>query len=45
MSPLAGALDILQGEKEMYTAFLLPVISSLPRQIKNVENRQKYKIL
>ena len=38
MAPLSISLDLLQGVKEMYLGYLLPVITTL---LKSMENLQK----
>lgn len=38
MAPLATSLDILQGDKEMYMGYLLPVISTLQENLEGLNN-------
>lgn len=38
MTPLAQALDILQGEIEMYMGYFLPVISEITNKMTNFQN-------
>lgn len=40
MSLLAEALDILQGEKNMYMGYLLPVIATLERKLRRFDSDQ-----
>lgn len=41
MQPLALSLDLIQGEKEMYLGYLLPVLSTM---LKNMEDLRKNKL-
>lgn len=42
MQPLACALDILQGEQNMYVGYLLPTLVSLESKLKSLKPTLKY---